>query len=84
MRRHAEETGRRLSRRRPVPAPVPPTDEERSPIVTRMLIGLLAALLLSGEAAREILDTAKEALRLKDNIPLERIFDFSLAADAGR
>lgn len=53
-------------------------------MVTRMLIGLLAALLLNGEAAREILDTAKETLRLKDNIPLERIFDFSLAADAGR
>lgn len=39
---------------------------------------------LNAEGAKEILDTAKEALRLKDTIPTERIFDFSLAAEAGR
>lgn len=36
------------------------------------------------EAAKEILDTAKEALRIKDPIPIERIFDFTLAAEAAR
>jgi ABC-type nitrate/sulfonate/bicarbonate transport system substrate-binding protein len=39
---------------------------------------------LNGDAAREILDTGREALRLKEPVPLERIFDFSLAAEAAR
>jgi len=38
--------------------------------------------ILDNEAAREILDIGREALRIKDLVPLERIFDFSLAADA--
>ena len=38
--------------------------------------------MLSAEAATEILDTGREALRIKESVPLERIFDFSLAVDA--
>lgn len=38
--------------------------------------------MLSADGAKEILEIAKEALRIKDNVPSERIFDFSLAADA--
>ena len=39
---------------------------------------------LNSDAAREILDTGREALRLKETIPLERVFDFSLASEALR
>ena len=39
---------------------------------------------LTNEAAREILETGREALRLKETFPVERVFDFSLAADALR
>lgn len=38
--------------------------------------------ILGGEAAREILDIGREVLRIKEPVPAERIFDFSLAADA--
>ena len=38
--------------------------------------------ILGGEAAREVLDIGREALRIKEPVPAERIFDFSLAADA--
>jgi ABC-type nitrate/sulfonate/bicarbonate transport system substrate-binding protein len=34
---------------------------------------------LSAEAEKEILDTGLEALRIKEAVPAERIFDFSLA-----
>ena len=40
--------------------------------------------MLNAEAAKEILDTAVEALRIKENIPTGRIFDFTLAAEAAR
>jgi ABC-type nitrate/sulfonate/bicarbonate transport system substrate-binding protein len=39
---------------------------------------------LNNDAAREILDTGREALRLKETIPLERVFDFSMASEAAR
>jgi ABC-type nitrate/sulfonate/bicarbonate transport system substrate-binding protein len=39
---------------------------------------------LNSDAAREILDTGREALRLKETVPVERIFDFSLASEALR
>jgi hypothetical protein len=38
--------------------------------------------ILDDNAAREILDIGREALRIKEPVVLERIFDFSLAADA--
>jgi hypothetical protein len=38
--------------------------------------------MLSADGAKEIVEIAKEALRIKDNVPSERIFDFSLAAEA--
>jgi hypothetical protein len=40
--------------------------------------------ILSSDGAREILDTAREALRIKETVALERVFDFSLAQEAGR
>jgi ABC-type nitrate/sulfonate/bicarbonate transport system substrate-binding protein len=40
--------------------------------------------ILNLDAAKEILDTGREALRLKEAVPLERIFDFSLASEALR
>lgn len=40
--------------------------------------------ILTNDAAREILDTAREALRVKEVVPVERVFDFSLAQEAGR
>jgi NitT/TauT family transport system substrate-binding protein len=40
--------------------------------------------MLNSDAAREILDTAREALRVKETVPLERVFDFSLAQEAAR
>ena len=40
--------------------------------------------ILNPDGAKEILDTGKEALRIKDNVPTERIFDFTLAAEAAR
>jgi NitT/TauT family transport system substrate-binding protein len=39
---------------------------------------------LGADAAKEILDIGKEALRIKETIPTERIFEFSLAADAAK
>jgi hypothetical protein len=38
--------------------------------------------ILSSDAAKEILDTGKEALRVKEPISEDRVFDFSLAAEA--
>ena len=38
--------------------------------------------ILNPEGAREVLDIAREALRVKEAVPLERVFDFSLAAEA--
>ena len=38
--------------------------------------------ILNADAAREILDTAREALRIKEPVALERVFDFSLAQEA--
>jgi NitT/TauT family transport system substrate-binding protein len=38
--------------------------------------------ILNLDAAREILDTAREALRIKETVPLDRVFDFSLAQEA--
>ena len=38
--------------------------------------------ILDNDAAREVLDIGREALRIKEPVALERIFDFSLAADA--
>jgi ABC-type nitrate/sulfonate/bicarbonate transport system substrate-binding protein len=43
---------------------------------------LLMSGILSSEAAKEILDTGREALRIKEPISEDRIFDFSLAAEA--
>jgi ABC-type nitrate/sulfonate/bicarbonate transport system substrate-binding protein len=43
---------------------------------------VLMSGILTSEAAKEILDTGKEALRIKEPISEERIFDFSLAAEA--
>jgi hypothetical protein len=40
--------------------------------------------MLNSDAAREILDTAREALRVKETVPLERVFDFSLAQEAAK
>ena len=37
---------------------------------------------LSADAAKEIVDIGREALRIKDAIPTEKIFDFSLATEA--
>jgi ABC-type nitrate/sulfonate/bicarbonate transport system substrate-binding protein len=43
---------------------------------------LLMSGILSNEAAKEILDTGREALRIKEPVSTDRIFDFSLAAEA--
>jgi ABC-type nitrate/sulfonate/bicarbonate transport system substrate-binding protein len=43
---------------------------------------LLMTGILTNDAAREIIDVGREALRIKEPIPEERIFDFSLAAEA--
>jgi NitT/TauT family transport system substrate-binding protein len=51
--------------------------EEDAPSVS--LTGVLNA-----DAQNEILDTGREALRLKEAVPVERIFDFSLASEALR
>lgn len=40
--------------------------------------------ILNPEAAREILETAREALRVKEAVAPERVFDFSLAQEAGK
>jgi ABC-type nitrate/sulfonate/bicarbonate transport system substrate-binding protein len=40
--------------------------------------------ILNAEAAKEILDTGREALRIKEPVSTDRIFDFSLAAEAVR
>lgn len=39
---------------------------------------------LGADAAREIVDIGREALHIKEPIPVERIFDFSLASEALR
>jgi ABC-type nitrate/sulfonate/bicarbonate transport system substrate-binding protein len=39
---------------------------------------------LGAVAAREIVDIGREALQIKEPIPAERIFDFSLASEAVR
>jgi len=39
---------------------------------------------LGADAAREIVDIGREALQIKEPIPAERIFDFSLASEAVR
>ncbi|MDP2604988.1 MAG: ABC transporter substrate-binding protein [Deltaproteobacteria bacterium] len=39
---------------------------------------------LGADAAREIVDIGREALHLKEPIPTERVFDFSLASEALR
>ena len=38
----------------------------------------------NNDAAREILDTAREALRIKEPVAVEKVFDFSLGAEALR
>jgi ABC-type nitrate/sulfonate/bicarbonate transport system substrate-binding protein len=40
--------------------------------------------ILSPENAKEILETGREALRIKEPIATEKVFDFSLAAEALR
>ena len=37
---------------------------------------------LSAEAAKETIETGREALRIKEPTPAEKIFDFSLASEA--
>ena len=37
---------------------------------------------LSADAAKEIVDIGREALRIKEPIATEKIFDFSLAGEA--
>ena len=37
---------------------------------------------LSADAMKEIIETGKEALRIKEPVPTEKVFDFSLAAEA--
>jgi hypothetical protein len=39
---------------------------------------------LSADAAREIIEVGREALRVKEPVAPEKIFDFSLAQEAGR
>ncbi len=39
---------------------------------------------LSADAAKEIVDIGREALRIKESIATEKIFDFSLAGEAAR
>lgn len=39
---------------------------------------------LSGDAAKEIVEVGREALRIKESVAPEKIFDFSLAQEAGR
>jgi hypothetical protein len=38
--------------------------------------------ILSNDAARDIIDVGREALKISEPIAEERIFDFSLAAEA--
>ena len=45
---------------------------------------ILSCGMLSADAAKEILDIGREALRIKEPIAMEKIFDFSLAAEAAR
>ena len=40
--------------------------------------------ILNNDAAREILDTAREALRIKEPVAVEKVFDFSLGGEALR
>ena len=37
---------------------------------------------LSADAMKEIIETGKEALRIKEPVPIEKVFDFSLAAES--
>ncbi|HEY2921763.1 MAG TPA: ABC transporter substrate-binding protein [Candidatus Binatia bacterium] len=39
---------------------------------------------LSADAAKEIIEIGREALRIKEAIPMEKVFDFSLATEAMR
>lgn len=39
---------------------------------------------LSADAAKEIVEIGREALRIKEAVSTEKIFDFSLAQEAGR
>jgi hypothetical protein len=39
---------------------------------------------LSADAAREIVDIGREALRINEPIATEKIFDFTLAGEAAR
>jgi hypothetical protein len=39
---------------------------------------------LSADAAKEIVEVGREALRIKEPVAPEKIFDFSLAQEAGR
>lgn len=50
-------------------------DDVRTPLLTGHL---------SSEAAKEILETGKEALKIKESISADRVFDFSLAVEALR
>jgi len=45
---------------------------------------LLSGGRLSAEAAKEIVEVGREALRIKEPVTPEKIFDFSLALEAGR
>src|SRR5262250_1465958 len=40
--------------------------------------------ILNSESAKEILDIGRKALRIKEPIPTEKVYDFSLAADASK
>ena len=40
--------------------------------------------ILNADAAHGILDTAREALRIKEAVATERVFDFSLAQEAAK
>lgn len=57
-------------------------------LVQRMYEGDLDGIVLSGrlnpELTKEILDTGRESLKIKDAIPLAQVFDFSLADEASQ
>jgi len=37
---------------------------------------------LSADAVKEIVEIGREALRIKEPVPTEKVFDFSLAAES--
>ncbi len=39
---------------------------------------------LGADAAKEIVEIGREALRVKEAVPVERVFDFSLAQEAAK